>query len=255
MSMAPGKGLFFIAVLACLCVAAIIYYAGDVVFYDGPEASVYGPESGDDPEQLVVMLHPSGSTGLDMLTLAPFFARILPDAVFIAVDAPLPWKDTADLYEWFERDDTAPEIMQAQIGAAALMVERFIRHYALIYRIEYGIPADKVALLGYSQGATMALYVAPRLPFRVGAVVAISGLMIEDQDLSSFRFKKMPVHLIHGEADTIVSVSAHFQAEKTLEQAGFKISGWVIKGGGHLIKPVSIMEAARFLSGIWADAR
>lgn len=254
MSRALGKGLFFAAVLVCLFVAAIIYYAGDIVFYDGPEASVYGPESGDAPKQLVIMLHPSGSTGHDMLTLAPSFARVLPDAVFIAVDAPLPWKDTAGLYEWFAHNDTEPEIMQAQIGAAALMVERFIRHYALMYRIEYGIPADKVALLGYSQGATMALYVAPRLSFRVGAVVAISGAMIEDRDLSAPGFKKMPIHLIHGEADTIVPVSAHFQAERTLEQAGFKISGWVIKGGGHPINPVSVLAAARFLHGIWADA-
>jgi phospholipase/carboxylesterase len=247
----PGKFLLFLflAALVCLGTGAAIYNARDIIFYDGPEAYLYGPRSKGDPKQLVIMVHPLGSSGHDVLTLAPPIANNLPDAAFIAVDGPTLWENGTEgmLYQWYERNDEIPEIMQVQVRASSAMLEKFIRRYALIFRIKYGITPDKIALFGYSQGATMALYTAPRLPFRIGAVAAIGGLMVENEDLSSSRFKKMPIQLIHGELDTVVLLSEHIRAQDTLEKAGFYVSGWVVKNGDHAIRPVSIAAAARFI--------
>jgi predicted esterase len=46
---------------------------------------------------------------------------------------------------------------------------------------ERGIPAERVALLGFSQGACLALEYAARNPRRYGAVLALSGGLIGDR--------------------------------------------------------------------------
>jgi len=51
----------------------------------------------------------------------------------------------------------------------------------LAYLEERGIPAERVALLGFSQGACLALEYAARNPRRYGAVLALSGGLIGDR--------------------------------------------------------------------------
>ena len=54
---------------------------------DGPEEP---PASGAAAKQLVILLHGLGADGNDLIALAPHLAQNLPDAHFIAPEAPFP---------------------------------------------------------------------------------------------------------------------------------------------------------------------
>ena len=51
----------------------------------------WGPASKGAPRQLVILCHGVGADGNDLIGLAPFWARVLPDAVFIAPHAAEPF--------------------------------------------------------------------------------------------------------------------------------------------------------------------
>ncbi len=67
----------------------------------GPEQP---PAGGGAAKQLVLLLHGVGSNGDDLISLAPLFAQALPDAHFIAPNAPYPC-DMMPMgmgYQWFD---------------------------------------------------------------------------------------------------------------------------------------------------------
>ena len=51
---------------------------------------IHKPISGGKPRQLVVLLHGLGADGNDLIALAPYWGRLLPEAEFISPDAPFP---------------------------------------------------------------------------------------------------------------------------------------------------------------------
>ena len=67
-------------------------------------------------------------------------------------------------------------------------------------------PAD-TALVGFSQGAMMALHIAPRRSEALAGVVAISGRLITPERLATEALSKPPVLVMHGEDDQIVPIA------------------------------------------------
>jgi len=51
----------------------------------------WGPASKGAARQLVVLCHGVGADGHDLIDLAPTWSRALPDALFVAPDAPEPY--------------------------------------------------------------------------------------------------------------------------------------------------------------------
>jgi predicted esterase len=46
------------------------------------------PQSGGRPKQVILLLHGYGSSGADLISLAPHWRQTLPDALFLAPNAP-----------------------------------------------------------------------------------------------------------------------------------------------------------------------
>src|SRR5262245_7412631 len=110
------------------------------------------PAAGGPPRQLVVLLHGYGADGADLIGLAPFFARALPHAEFIAPNAPEPC-DMGFGYQWFAIANLDPTLMPDGVRQAAPILDAFIDQ-ALAER---GLTPDRLALIGFSQGTMMAL--------------------------------------------------------------------------------------------------
>ena len=51
----------------------------------GPE---FGPAGGGKPKQLVILCHGLGADGNDLIGLAPHYAKVLPNAIFVSPNAP-----------------------------------------------------------------------------------------------------------------------------------------------------------------------
>lgn len=196
----------------------------------------------------VIMLHGVGSNGQDLISLAPYLAQSLPETAFISPDAPFPCDMVPagypNSYQWFSLQNRDPHVMLEGVKTAFPLVEEFIN--AQSERLN--IPLEKIALLGFSQGTMTSLHVAPRLKNKISGVLGYSGALLWEEGGE----QKMPIHLIHGEADDVVPVQARELAEKTLTDHGYKVTGHSTKNLTHSIDEKGIQSGAEFLKKIFS---
>jgi phospholipase/carboxylesterase len=104
-----------------------------------------------------------------------------------------------------------------------------------------------VCLVGFSQGAMMALHVAPRREVAIAGVVAISGRLLQPEKIGEVLVKP-PVLLIHGDRDDVVPFTDMGKAGNALVAAGFDTYGHVMKGTGHGIAQDGLQATLAFLA-------
>ncbi|MGH7093949.1 MAG: alpha/beta hydrolase, partial [Stellaceae bacterium] len=132
------------------------------------------PAGGGTPRRLVILLHGLGADGNDLIGLAPYWAPLLPDAEFIAPDAPFPCDMSPYGYQWFSAQDRRPGALLAGARAAAPLLDAFIDD-ALAKR---GLDESSVALVGFSQGTMMSLFVGMRRARPFAGIVGFSGRLV-----------------------------------------------------------------------------
>ncbi len=115
---------------------------------------------------------------------------------------------------------------------------------------EEGLSPAAMALVGFSQGAMMALHVAPRRAQALAGVVAISGRLLAPERLGAEAVVKPPVLLVHGDQDPTVPFEDMGRAGNALVAAGFETYGHVMRGTGHGIAPDSLGAAVSFLRDV-----
>lgn len=201
------------------------------------------PLEGDKPEQLVLLLHGLGADGRDLIGLAPYFAQKLPRALFISPDAPFPCDMAPIGRQWFSLQQRDYASMLAGVKMAAPILDSFITEILQ----KHNLPASKLALAGFSQGTMMSLYTGPRHKDPIAGILGYSGALLWEEEID-FKLNKIPVHLVHGEADEVVPFAAYGYARDTLKKAGFAVSGQSAPGLGHGIDPEGIESGAKFLA-------
>lgn len=207
------------------------------------QVHIQNPASGAAPKSLVILLHGYGSNGEDLIGLAPYWTQDLPDTVFVSPDAPFQC-EMGFGYQWFSLQSWAPLSLLAGAEKASSLLNEFIDEQMA----KYNLPASKVALVGFSQGTMMSLYVGPRRKEQLAGIVGFSGGLLGGEGLiGQNNISRPPVYLVHGEMDTVVHVGAFFHAKETLKQAGFDVSGHTTPGMGHTIDEQGIHEAGEFL--------
>ena len=215
---------------------------------DSLNTFTYGPASGKAPKQLVIFLHGLGSNGQDLIGLAPYFSRVLPDAVFVSPDAPYPCDMAPMGHQWFSLQEWTPESILRGVQLAAPVLDSYITEQME----KYGVPPEKTVLVGFSQGTMMGLYAAPRYPEKLSGVLGYSGALVWGDEIDSHSMNIIPVHLIHGNIDTVVPVAAYFQAKSKLEDAGFTVTGGITPGLMHNIDEAGMRDGAAFLQRIFS---
>jgi phospholipase/carboxylesterase len=195
---------------------------------------------------LVVFLHGYGADGSDLLGLADVLAPHLPDTAFVAPDAPERCAGGGFGYQWFPIPwlDGSPQAA-ADSGMAASVKD--LNGFLDARLTDEGLTADRLALIGFSQGAMMSLHVAPRRDVAVAGVVAISGRLLKPELLAAEAKVKPPVLLIHGDQDAVVPFADMARAGDALVAAGFPTFGHVMQGTGHGIAPDGLGVALQFL--------
>lgn len=194
---------------------------------------------------LVVFLHGYGADGADLLGLADVLAPHLPATAFVAPDAPERCAGGGFGYQWFPIPWLdAQEAADAGMSCSVSDLNGFLDARLA----DEGLTADRLALVGFSQGAMMSLHVAPRREAAVAGVVAISGRLLKPESLASEARVKPPVLLIHGDQDPVVPFGDMARAGDALVAAGFQTYGHVMQGTGHGIAPDGLGVALQFLT-------
>ena len=206
------------------------------------------PRAGGPPRHLIVLLHGVGADGNDLIALAPALARRLPGAAFVAPDAPEPCDMAPFGCQWFSLRDRRPEALLLGVQSVAPLVDAFIDAELERYRLA----DDRLALIGFSQGAMTALYVALRRPRAVAAVLGYSGALLGGEQLTEEARSRPPVYLVHGDADEVVPVQATYAAVAGLQAAGLPVQWSIRRGLPHGIDPESVEHGAAFLAAAFA---
>lgn len=198
---------------------------------------------------LVVFLHGYGADGADLLGLADVLAEHLPDAAFVAPDAPERCIGGGFGYQWFPipwLDGSSQQAAETGMAASVKDLNGFLDARLA----EEGLTPDRMVLVGFSQGAMMSLEVSPRRDTAVAGVVAISGRLLRPEALAAEARVKLPVLLIHGDQDAVVPFSDMAKAGDALVAAGFPTYGHVMKGTGHGIAPDGLGAALQFIQQV-----
>jgi len=204
-----------------------------------------GAASGES-NALVVFLHGYGADGADLLGLADPLSPHLPNTVFAAPDAPEPCRNNPFGRQWFPipwLDGSSEADARASMAASVDDLNAFLDARLA----EENLTADRLVVVGFSQGTMMALHVLPRREAPVAGIVGFSGRLLEPEALEREARVKPPVLLIHGDQDQMVPFADMGNAGRALHAAGFEVYGHVMKGTGHGIAPDGLSVALAFL--------
>ncbi len=171
------------------------------------------PKSGN-AKQLIILLHGFGSDGNDLIDFAPAFAEALPDAHFISPNAPFPCEMSPSGYQWFSLETYEPSSMHKGASKAAPILNKFIDDKLE----ELGLNDNYLALIGFSQGTMMSLFVSLRREKQCAGVLGYSGALLDFEPLEDIVKSKPPICLIHGEMDSVVPFAALAHAEDKLSE-------------------------------------
>ncbi|MCV6584305.1 MAG: prolyl oligopeptidase family serine peptidase [Marinibacterium sp.] len=210
------------------------------------QAGRKGPVSGE-TRSIVVFVHGYGANGADLLGLADPLGEHLPDTLFVAPDAPETIPGMPFGLQWFPIpwiDGSSEEEAARGLEMAANDLNAFLD--ALM--VDEDVLPEQVALFGFSQGTMMSLEVAPRREDPIAGVVAFSGRLLRPEALVDDVQSRMPVLLVHGDADDVVPPQSLPEAAEALQGAEFKeVFAHVMKGTGHGIAPDGLSVALAFL--------
>lgn len=192
-------------------------------------------------KRLMILLHGLGADGRDLLGLAPYWGGGQDDIAFVAPDAPFPCDMAPVGYQWFSLSDRDPQAVLKGVEAAAPSLSVFIDQMMK----EYGVEAENTIIMGFSQGAMMALYTATRRQDVLAGVMAYSGALVAEPGK-----QKLPVLLVHGRADNVVPFMAFDTASHALNEAGFDVTAHAIDDLPHCIDEVAVQAGIDFLNAI-----
>jgi len=190
---------------------------------------------------LLVLLHGYGSDERDLFSLVPF----LPEGVTVAsLSAPLPAPWPMPGRSWYPIDELERRD-PATVTAAAEAVLRWLD-------AEAGA-ASSIALLGFSQGASVALQAARLDPARIAAVVNLSGYAAPGElpGDAALREQRTRVFWGRGSRDDVIPAELVAHTAQWLPEHT-DLTGRVYPGLTHSVSEEELADVRRFLDG-WLD--
>jgi phospholipase/carboxylesterase len=176
------------------------------------------------PAQLILLFHGVGASARDLVPLAQQVARHLPDAMVVSVDAPHA-SSFGTGRQWFSVAGVTEANRAERIAAALPQFESAVRSW----QREAGVGPEHTTLVGFSQGAIMALESTQGAPL-AHRVIAMSGRFAQPARGAPagvvFRF-------IHGDSDPVIDARFSTQGADALRALGADAVARIIPGLGH----------------------
>jgi len=208
----------------------------------------WGPASKGAAQQLVVLCHGVGADAHDLIDLAPTWSHALPDALFVAPDAPEPYDQGPTGRQWYSLQDRTP----AALDAGARRATPLLLAYIDAELAQAGLAPDAVAMMGFSQGAMIVLHAGLRRRTPPRGILAYSGALLDTPALAAECTGHPPVLLVHGEQDEVVPFSCAEVAESALRRIGIPLQTLWCPRLGHGIDDGGLSAGALFLQRLFA---
>jgi len=201
------------------------------------------PVGSQKASRAVIILHGLGDSGEGIMGLGEAMRPGLPETVFYAPDAPAPCDFSPFGFQWFSARDWSPAVVLEGVQAAAPELNAYIDRILE----ERALPADKLALVGFSQGTIMSLFVGPRREEKLAGLLGYSGALVGGETLRQDRRSNPPIQLIHGTDDDVISFLSMDRAREGLQNANMNVETFACPGLGHSVDDEGLACGLRFL--------
>ncbi|WP_309642084.1 alpha/beta fold hydrolase [Flavobacterium sp.] len=168
---------------------------------------------------LLLLLHGYGSNEEDLFS----FASELPEAYYV-ISVRAPYDLMYGSYAWYAINFDADENKFSDLNQARSsrdLISNFIDELFTAYPID----AQKVTLIGFSQGTILSYAVALSYPQKVQRVVAMSGYLNTEMATENYAqndFKNLTIFASHGTADQVIPVDWARKAKPILDTLGIE---------------------------------
>ena len=206
---------------------------------------VVEPQSGDPTHATwLVICHGLGDSHRGWLPIVPYLQ--LPQCGFVVVDAPMPYYDG---YSWFRipgltgPSDSAADF-QTDFTASRLALTQFLDHLAT----SRGVTAERLILMGFSQGCQMVLAHGMRADQRYRGIIGISGRLGDIAEYPAAfgsAAKEQDFLVTHGHHDPMIPIAtSRTQIAALRDEQGLKMD-WREYVKEHGIDPQDEIPAIR----------
>lgn len=211
--------------------------------------AVYSPKNSSGVDlPAIILLHGYGAHGLDLLPLAPHLCGgnaliICPQAPH-TVSAPAGYQAPSNnqMFTWEQRDEHGEKI-EGDIDEMVSVLESFIP--AALQK--YAAKQEKVALVGFSQGGSLAYRLAFSNQITTSAVAALSTWLPDDIDQIRDLPTEFPILIQHGTEDPMVDIERGRESYNRLNNLGANVT-MKEYSMQHEINQDSISDLSSFLT-------
>ena len=209
-------------------------------------------ETSANPTASIIWLHGLGADGHDF---EPIVAELgLPDDLavrFIFPHAPAMPVSINGGYimpAWYDikQQDLGIEHDKDDVHASAVSIQMLIDQ-----EIMRGIPANRIILAGFSQGAAMALYTGLRQAESLAGIMVLSGYLLLSDEFKSVNSNNLqtPIFMAHGVHDSVVLFEWGESSYRQLQEKGYPVA-WHTYPMEHSLCDAEINDIGKWLTTI-----
>lgn len=193
-------------------------------------------------EAAMVLIHGRGASARDILIGAGPLLDV-PNFAFLAPEA--------EGGAWYPNPFTAP------LGSNEPWLSQALETLGQVIAQagEAGIPDERVMLLGFSQGACLALEYAARNARRWGGIAAWSGALIGPPDTPrdySGSFDGTPAFLGCGDQDPFIPAELVRESAEVYNRLGAVATVTIYSGMGHIVNADETEQVRRMMAALTA---
>jgi phospholipase/carboxylesterase len=175
---------------------------------------------------LLLLFHGVGSSAEDLRALGGALAVHRPQDWVVNVRSPLP-SESGRGWQWFSVLGVTEQNRPGRVAEAMPAFQTAVRSW----QHETGVSAARTTLIGFSQGAIMALESTQEAGAPLaGRVVVLAGRFAQAPRRSPL---ETDVHLMHGDQDRVMPVALAVDAERHLRALGARPTLDRFPGLGH----------------------
>ena len=209
--------------------------------------ALYGPSlprlGNVPPEKLVIFCHGYGANGQDLIGLGLNWQQDMPTVSFFSPDAPQKTPGMPGSFQWWDIGGFSQEEQERGVTQAAPILDLFIDQ-----QLEAaGLTEADLALVGFSQGTMLSLFVGLQRPHALAAIVGYSGAVAAPELLAQNIATRPPVLLVHGDIDHMIPPTALTASERFLRENDINVQTHLSQGMGHGIAPDGVNLGRDFL--------
>jgi phospholipase/carboxylesterase len=214
------------------------------------------------PQKLVIFLHGYTSNADDVMPYAKTLATHLNNAIIVVPEADMASERRPDKKQWYALMDIDPEKLRRKpetstediieiynragprISAVAKRINRFIS----ALQKEYHITNRQTYIMGFSQGAMIAIYAGLTRRYELGGIFPFAGIVCGKDMLEKEQSAHPEVYLFHGTSDLSVQYKTLEFTKEWLQNHNVDWVAMEYDGIEHKLITDEMIDAAKIIN-------